>query len=578
VLDLRLYRLTLLPFAIGMVIVAFSLHAAPGALSGSLPTQGFDGALAAQALGGLTGAGAPGSAGDARLALRLASQGTLEGGFAQTGFTVRRTRVPAQTTTGARSVDVVTATAPGQRPGAVVVIADRANAAATAVLVELAGSLRDVVAQRTLVLVSVSGGAPGIAAALGVLPHDVSAAIVIGGVVGASAGRTVHVAPWSGAGVAPPALRLTVEAALSASVGRHVGDVSLADQLARLALPLTAGGQGPLGDAGIPAVLAGTGGEAANPPGSATQADLSAMGGGLSAAVAALDVAPALPLAPWRGLSIGRQLLDGWALELLGGMLLLSLAACTIEVLARSRRRRTPVLRSLAWALSFAVPFLLAGLFARFLGGAGLLPATPATPVTDAQLPIGASGTAALFSVILLFVLAWGLRGFARRRAAGAGTGPPPPLGASAALLAACCGVAFLIWLENPYAAFLLLLPAHSWLMALTREQGRTAGRGLFVLAVSLTPAIAAAWLLCAGLGVSPFGLVWTVVVLAGSGGLSFVALLLAALGAGCAVAAGMLLLAPGPPPPPEVRVTMRGPLSYAGPGSLGGTSSALRR
>jgi hypothetical protein len=51
----------------------------------------------------------------------------------------------------------------------------------------------------------------------------------------------------------------------------------------------------------------------------------------------------------------------------------------------------------------------------------------------------------------------------------------------------------------------------------------------------------------------------------------------------GCAVVAGMLAFATLAKPTSggvvdEVEITIRGPLSYAGPGSLGGTESALRR
>ncbi len=576
VLDLRLYRLTLLPLAVGLVIVAFSLHSGPVALSGTLATQGFDATAAAKTLSGLAAAGEPGSSTDNALAQQLTA--AAPSGFAQTGFNVHVASVRAQTAVGARTLDVVIATALGMRPGAIAVLADRANSAGTALLVELAQSLRNVVPQRSLILVSTAGGASGVAAALGVLPHDIAAAIVIGNASGAASGATLRAVPWSSRGVAPPALRATMETAFASASGRRVGDVSLADQLARIALPLTAGAQGPLGNAGIPAVLAGTGGELPDGAAGASVADLRVMGSAIAAAVSALDVARSLPAGPWRGLSVGSQLLDGWAVRLLGGLALLSLAACTLDVLARSRRRRTPVLRSVAWVLSFATPFALAGLFALFLGAAGLLRATPATLVTPAELPVGAAGTAVLFSVILLFVLAWGLRAYARRRTGGQGSGPPPPLGAGAALLATTTAVAFLIWLVNPYASLLLVLPAHAWLVALTREEQRSRAIGLLVIVLSLAPLAAAIALLCAGLGVSPFGLLWTLVVFAGSSGVSIVGLLLASLAAGCAVAAAAALLAPPPPPPPEIQVTMRGPLTYAGPGSLGGTSSALRR
>ena len=576
-LDLRLYRLTLLPLAVGLVIVAFSLHSGPVPLSGTLATQGFDATDAAQALSDMAAGGEPGSSADGALAQQLSTE-PAPSGFAQTGFTVHVASVRAQTAVGARVLDVVTATALGQRPGVVAVFADRANGAATALLIELAQALRNVVAQRSVILVSTAGGASGVAAALGALPHDIAAAIVIGGASGAAAGAALRALPWSSGGVAPPALRVTMDAAFASASGRRVGDVSLADQLARLALPLTAGAQGPLGDAGIPAVLAGTGGELPDGGTGASVADLRVMGGAITAALSALDVARSLPAGPSRGLSVGTQLLDGWAVRLLGGLALLSLAACTLDVLARSRRRRTPVLRSVAWVLSFATPFALAGLFALFLGAAGLLRATPATVVTPAELPVGAAGTAVLFSVILLFVLAWGLRAYARRRTGGRKSGPPPPLGAGAALLATTTAVAFLIWLANPYASLLLVLPAHAWLVALTREERRGPAVGVLVIALSLAPLAAAITLLCAGVGVSPFGLVWTMVVFIGSSHVSFVDLLLASLAGGCAVAAAAALVAPAPPPPPEVQVTMRGPLTYAGPGSLGGTSSALRR
>ena len=42
-LDLRLYRVTLLPFAILVAIAAFSLHARPAALTSTPAAQGFSG-------------------------------------------------------------------------------------------------------------------------------------------------------------------------------------------------------------------------------------------------------------------------------------------------------------------------------------------------------------------------------------------------------------------------------------------------------------------------------------------------------------------------------------------------------
>jgi hypothetical protein len=304
---------------------------------------------------------------------------------------------------------------------------------------------------------------------------------------------------------------------------------------------------------------------------------LGAFGQALLGVTIALDNAPALPSAPTRDLAIGTQVLGGWGVRAVVGMLLLSLLGCTLDVLARARRRRAPVGRWIGWVLSFALPFALAGLFAAFLGAGGLLPATPAAPVTPAELPVSGAGVAALVSVGLLFILAWVLRAAARAR--GRHKGPPEPVGAGAALLVTGTAAAVLLWLGNPYTAALLIVPLHLWLVVLTRGHARPPLLGAVYVLLSLAPLIAVIGLLCSGLGVEPLALLWTLVLLIAGGGLSASGLLLGSLTAGCFVAAAALLLRPGTlGPGQQIDVTVRGPLSYAGPGSLGGTESALRR
>ena len=301
-------------------------------------------------------------------------------------------------------------------------------------------------------------------------------------------------------------------------------------------------------------MLAGTGGEPPDGASARERRRLRVMGGAIAAAVSALDVAGSLPAGPWRGLSVGSQLLDGWGVRLLGGLALLSLAG------VRARRARAlaapaharPALGCVGALVRDAV---CARRPVRAVTGRGRPAPGDARDRRDpGELPVGAAGTAVLFSVILLFVLAWGLRAYARRRTGGQTSGPPPPLGAGTALLATTTAVAFLIWLVNPYASLLLVLPAHAWLVALTREERRGRAIGLLVIVLSLAPLAAAIALLCAGLGVSPFGLLWTLVVFVGSSGVSVADLLLASLAAGCAVAAAAALLAPAPPPPRRSR------------------------
>jgi hypothetical protein len=68
----------------------------------------------------------------------------------------------------------------------------------------------------------------------------------------------------------------------------------------------------------------------------------------------------------------------------------------------------------------------------------------------------------------------------------------------------------------------------------------------------------------------------WTLLV--AGGGVPLLWWLLWSAVWGCAVAALLVALRRRRAAPGSKEVTVRGPLSYAGPGSLGGTESALRR
>jgi hypothetical protein len=591
VLDLRLYRITLLPSAIVLVVVAFSLHPRPASLPNTPAAQTFSGAVASRTMFDLAARypeRSPGSASDDALATVLATTPSPDGlAGGGSGFRVRTVSSTVETASGASTVKTVIATSAGTGAGAgIALIADRGTSqqgpaalSGTATLLELASIYKNLLTHRPLTLVSTSGGASAMGAVAALLPQNTEAAIVIGDVANTH-GRGPYVVPWSGAGgLAPVQLRRTVAAALAGTLSSPVGEVSLVDQLARLALPLTTGAQGPLEATGVPAVLVGADGESDPTPGEAISnaGRISAFGQALLDVTGVLDSAPGLPSTPTRDLAIGTQVLSGWGVRLVVGVLLLSLAGCTLDVLARARRRRMPVGRWIGWVLSFAAPFALTGLFVAFLGAGGLLPATPAAPVTPAQLPISGSGIAALVSVGLLFILTWVLRAAALARSRS--KGPPEPVGASAALLVTGTVLAALLWFANPYTAVLLVVPMHLWLVVMTREHGRPPLLGALYLVLSLAPLLAAIALLSSGLGVEPFALLWTLALLIAGGGLSFAGLLLVAVTAGCFVAAAVILLRPGRPGPDEQgEVTVRGPLSYAGPGSLGGTESALRR
>jgi hypothetical protein len=590
VLDLRLYRVTLLPFAILAAIAAFSLHARPAALASSPLAQAFSGASAVNTAAMLAEdfpSTAAGSAGDDALADAVARR--LAPCAAGRGCSVRVVSSSVETTAGARAIRTVIASraGSGSPPGpGIVLIADRGGAAhasagslaATAILLQLAQLYINVTMKRPLTLISTSGGASAMAAIAGALPAGTEAAVVLGNV--SHSGGGPYLVPWSQAGaLAPVALRSSAEAALATALAKPQPDPSLATQLGRLALPVTTGAQGPLEAAGIPAVLFSSDGEAA-PAATDQAADPASVGDfgqALLGLTHSLDGGPTLPAQPTRDLAFGTQVLGGWAARAVIGALLLSLLGCSLDVFARARRRRAVVAPSILWVLSCAAPFLLAAIFAALLGIGGLLPATPAAAVTPGQMPISAAGAAALSSVALLFVLAWVLHAAVRAR--GPYRGAPEPVGAAAGLLLTGTAVAVLLWLANPYSAALLVLPLHLWLIVLTREQGRGGLVGAILVLISLAPLIAVTAILCGALHTEPLALSWTLLMAVAGGSLSVYALLLASLAAGVFVAAAALLLRTRVPAAPErLEVTVRGPLSYAGPGSLGGTPSALQR
>jgi hypothetical protein len=587
VVDLRLYRMAFAPLALAIVYVAFSLGTWPPTLTTTLPPTAFDGAAAMTTLKSLASAypdRRPGSAGDQRLAAYMASR------FRADGFTTTIHRFTGDTVDGRRTLETVIASREGASSPSIVIVAHRDSArpgslaelSGSAALLELAHVFSETTTNRALTLVSTSGGSGGAAGAADLaarIPGPVDAAIVLGDLAGSRSSRP-YVVPWSdGSQIAPIALRRTVDAALAGQLGRSPGGVAVSDQVARLIFPLTVGEQGPLDAAGIPAVLVAQSGElgpTATDPVSPTPTRFQEFGRGVLAAVDALDNGPVVG-PPTRDLLLGHLVMRASAVRLLTGLLILPVLVAAIDGLARARRRRASLARALAWLAAAAVPFGLAALFAVVLGRSDLLAAAPTGPVTSRQLPVGASGTIALISVAIVFALAWLLRAPLTRRLAGSASPGDP--GAPVALILVSCALAVLVWLFNPYAALLTLAPLHLWLFATMLERPPPKALSVSLVAVSLVPLLALMALDADRLALGPRAFAWTGLLMVAGAHIGLLPLVLWSVAGGCVITAFAIAVTRAREHYEELPpITVRGPVSYAGPGSLGGTDSALRR
>jgi hypothetical protein len=448
--------------------------------------------------------------------------------------------------------------------------------------------------RKTLVLVSVSGGSGGAGGARAWARAQDAGAIDGVLVLGDLASEEWHkpwVVPWSNGRAQPPlGWQRTVEAAVRQEVGQDPGGARASSQWARRALPLTVGEQGEVNRAGLPGVLLQISGER-GPAGDApvSRERFTEVGRGALRAVIALDEAGRSGAGgdtqpPFGGESDGivtlRNVLPTWSVRLIVLCLLLPALLAALDAYFRARRRHLHAGAWVGWALAAGVAVPLMWIWLRVLGITGALPA-PRGPVLPSDLSLSAGQAAALASVVL--ALAGGV--LATRllvRPGRAERGNPAAGAAGAAVGAVVCGVALLVWFTNPYAAALLVPAAHVWLF-LGAPQTRLRGAWGWVALVAglLAPALVLLAEMDA-LRIGPLALVRMWLVATAGGHVSALSAL--ALGAlvGAVATLVRILLARRrlvvTAPPEEERLQTRGPATYAGPGSLGGTESALRR
>ncbi|MGI8411321.1 MAG: hypothetical protein ACR2LV_01720 [Solirubrobacteraceae bacterium] len=591
-LDPRIYRTGLVAGALAVIVLAFSLRDQQGALGTTLAPEAFNGQNAyasMTSLARLHPSRRPGSAGDNELAAAVAKSFRRDGN----GFAVSTHRFSARTADGTRTLQSVSAVRVGLSPGSIVVVAHRdalsspatAALSGTATLLELARVLSGTL-KHTIVLVSTSAssGTAGADQLARRLAGSVDAVLVLGDLAGTRI-RNPIVVPWSdGQQVAPPMLRNTVAAALGAQTGLRPGGTSFAGQLARLAFPLSVGEQGPFGARSEPAVLLSLSGDAGPAPDAAVSSPrIAALGRTVLQTISALDGGPTVP-APSAYLLYSGKVIPLWAIRLLVLALILPVLGATIDGLARARRRGHAIARWTIWVLAGAAPFVLGLALVLASRLVGLIGVAPPGPVAAGAVPLRGSGIAVLLGVGILVVvsLVW-IRPWVIRlastpgmRSGSVGAGAP---GAAAAVLLVMCVAALAIWVSNPFAAALMLPALHLWMWVVAPDVRLRPAVRLALLAIGFAPPVLVAVYYAKVLGLDPLGVLWNGTLLLAGGQVSVLAGIEWSVVLGCAVSA--LVIAVGAArgdravPAP---VTVRGPITYAGPGSLGGTKSALRR
>src|SRR5829696_1888722 len=499
-IDLRLYRYALLAVPIAAVIAMFSLQSVPPSLSGGVPPDAFDSATAAPLAKQLAAAAAyptPGSAADEAMAEQVKQQ------FAG----IEGATVSEQSFGGSfqgSDVDLrnLIVTLPGESNRQIALIAPRdvargsgavTTAAATAAMLEIAGTFSGTSHQKTLVFVSTDGSSIGAQGAKRFIRDYSDAGLLDAAIVlsqpAANDPTAPLVIPWStGAQSTASQLEDTANSIVSKEVAMPAGDEGPLADLFRLALPAGLGEQAPLVEAGLPAVRLSSDTELPIDPAQDTLENFDTdtftrFGRASLELILTLDASPgAIEHGPSGYIGVAGNLLPGWTIAMLALSLLFPVALAASAGLAAAARSPIEAARGFLWVGLRAVPFLGALLVLLAAALVGLMP-SPDFPFDPRFESIGLGGTISVVAALIAYcAIAFFLRPLR----------PPPPgavgTAAPAAVLLACAATLG-VWLVNPYLALLVAIGLQAWLFAATRPAGWPVIVGLVLL--GLLPLVA---------------------------------------------------------------------------------------
>jgi hypothetical protein len=493
-IDLRLWRFGLLAVPLAAIIAMFSLQSPPQSLEGGIPPDAFDATTAvplAKDLAERAPYPAPGSEADDALANEVKTQ------FSEIeGATVSEQTFDASFEGHDVHLRNLIAVLPGESNRQIALIAPRdvargtgalTSTAATAAMLEIAGSFSGSSHHKTLVFVSTDGSSIG---ALGAkkFMQDYSDSSLLDAAIVLSQPAVEHpaaplVIPWStGPQNTASQLADTANATVSKEVDVAAGDEGPIDDLFRLALPAGLGEQGPLVEAGLPAVRLSSDGElplepADDVPDRFSPDSYDRFGRASLSLILALDATSGVVEHGPKGyIGVAGNLLPGWTIAMLALAFLLPVALPAGLGLFTAADSPIGAARAGAWAALRAAPFLAAAIVLLLATLVGVMP-DPAFPFDPRTEELGLGGTIA----VVVAALAYCATAFFLRPLR-----PPSGRDAKAAAPAAlvlACVAALGIWAANPYLGLLVAIGLQAWVVAAAGTLGgRLPGAGMVLL------------------------------------------------------------------------------------------------
>ena len=390
------------------------------------------------------------------------------------------------TTAGGSSVALqnVWAVSEGQTAGTILVIANRDvpplatqgandNASGVAAMLELARTFTVTAHQHAIVFLCTSGDAYGaLGAGRFADTHDIGDlyAVIALRSVATPGDKGIGLNGWSAtAKAAPPWLWLLSDRASRRTVNAESLLPAIPTQVLRLAVPTSSGSQAPFVARGVPGISLSWAGPHIPPPADTVDAvsteNLTRSGTTASAMILAIDATAGPGAGSGGAIFLTRQrTLPGGSLAFILAVLLLPLAAVTVDLFAHGRRARLPLRPAWKRAALHLAPWLVLLAIVYFANLVGLLPKSPGAVIPPESHVVAEPRYLRVAVLVVLLVLAYVYTTAVERRLER--RVPTDPRATIFVAHTSLMLIALLVLLVNPYSLLLVLPAAVLWPLA----------------------------------------------------------------------------------------------------------------